>query len=193
MAKAIAISLEKQKTAQQKIAEVFENEARKLFSFIKQRVPTHTDAEDIMQDVFYSYTETVMVSDEINSAGAWLYKVAKNKITDMFRKKKNLLLEDVFTKQEDEENSSFYEDVIEDKSAQTEQKISQKFYLKEIETALENIPAEQREIFIEQEINGKTFKQISEETGEKIPTLLSRKRYAVMGLRKHLKDVYKEI
>jgi RNA polymerase sigma factor (sigma-70 family) len=194
MTKTAILSLNDTLSAEQKIALVFKNEASKLLSFIRKRVPTHVDAEDILQDVFSSFSENVLFANEINFAGAWLYRVAKNRITDLFRKKKPQLLEDVFsTAYSEEEDSRGYEDFISAGNPETETKLENKGILLALNTALEKLPIEQKNVFVATEIEGKSFKQISNETGEKVPTLISRKRYAVLSLRKDLKHLYNEL
>jgi RNA polymerase sigma factor (sigma-70 family) len=135
-----------------------------------------------------------LFTNEINFAGAWLYRVAKNRITDLFRKKKPQLLEDVFsTTYSEEEDSRGYEDFISAGNPETETKLENKGILLALNTALEKLPIEQKNVFVATEIEGKSFKQISNETGEKVPTLISRKRYAVLSLRKDLKHLYNEL
>jgi RNA polymerase sigma factor (sigma-70 family) len=194
MTKTAILSLNDTLSAEQKIALVFKNEATKLLSFIRKRVPTNVDAEDILQDVFSSFSENILFANEINSAGAWLYKVAKNRITDMFRKKKPQLLEDVFsTSFSEDEDSRGYEDFLSAGNPETETKLQNKGIILALDHALKKLPIEQKEVFVATEIEGKSFKQISYETGEKVPTLISRKRYAVLALRKDLQHLYKEL
>jgi RNA polymerase sigma factor (sigma-70 family) len=194
MTKTAILSLNDTLNAEQKIALVFKNEASKLLAFIRKRVPTNVDAEDILQDVFSSFSENILFANEINYAGAWLYRVAKNRITDMFRKKKPQLLDDVFSNTYSEEDDNRgYEDFLSDGNPETERKLESKGIVLALNSALEKLPLEQKNVFVATEMEGKSFKQIAAETGEKIPTLISRKRYAVLSLRKDLKHLYQDL
>jgi RNA polymerase sigma factor (sigma-70 family) len=194
MTKTAILSLNDTLNAEEKIALVFKNEASKLLAFIRKRVPTNVDAEDILQDVFSSFSENILFANEINYAGAWLYRVAKNRITDMFRKKKPQLLEDMFSNSfTDEDDNRGYEDMLSDGNLETESRLENKGIILALNSALEKLPLEQKNVFVATEMEGKSFKQIAAETGEKIPTLISRKRYAVLSLRKDLKHLYQDL
>lgn len=184
-------NLEKQNSL---VKEVIEKESPRLLGFIKRRVAVESDAEDILQDVFYQFTKT-MREDPIERAASWLFKAASNKIIDWYRKIKPVSLdkmnETVF---DDDVNNSFrFEDrVFEDTQSQDVLYSRQEFWPM-IEELLNNLPEKQREVFIMHEFEGKSFREISELTGVGINTLLSRKRYAELYLREELKELYDEI
>lgn len=184
-------NLEKQNSL---VKEVIEKESPRLLGFIKRRVAVESDAEDILQDVFYQFTKT-MREDPIERAASWLFKAASNKIIDWYRKIKPVSLdkmnESVF---DDDVNNSFrFEDrVFEDTQSQDVLYSRQEFWPM-IEELLNNLPEKQREVFIMHEFEGKSFREISELTGVGINTLLSRKRYAELYLREELKELYDEI
>jgi RNA polymerase sigma factor (sigma-70 family) len=184
-------NLEKQNSL---VKEVIEKESPRLLGFIKRRVAVESDAEDILQDVFYQFTKT-MREDPIERAASWLFKAASNKIIDWYRKIKPVSLdkmnESVF---DDDVNNSFrFEDrVFEDTQSQDVLYSRQEFWPM-IEELLNKLPEKQREVFIMHEFEGKSFREISELTGVGINTLLSRKRYAELYLREELKELYDEI
>ena len=184
-------NLEKQNSL---VKEVIEKERPRLLGFIKRRVAVESDAEDILQDVFYQFTKT-MREDPIERAASWLFKAASNKIIDWYRKIKPVSLdkmnETVF---DDDVNNSFrFEDeAFEDTQSQDIMYYRQEFWPM-IEELLNNLPEKQREVFIMHEFEGKSFREISEITGTGVNTLLSRKRYAELYLREELKELYDEI
>ena len=154
---------------------------RKLFFFIRERVNTDEDAEDILQDVWMQLS-SVMNAEPIEQVSGWLYRVAKNKIIDKYRKKGTLSLEEEIN--EDEEND-FYLNIPESEQLRD-------VFWEQLYAALEEIPENQRQVFIWNELEEISFQEIAEKTGEKINTLISRKRYAVLHLRKRLQQLYKE-
>ena len=184
-------NLEKQNSL---VKEVIEKESPRLLGFIKRRVAVESDAEDILQDVFYQFTKT-MREDPIERAASWLFKAASNKIIDWYRKIKPVSLdkmnETVF---DDDVNNSFRfeDDTFEDTQSQDIMYYRQEFWPM-IEELLNNLPEKQREVFIMHEFEGKSFREISEITGTGVNTLLSRKRYAELYLREELKELYDEI
>ena len=184
-------NLEKQNSL---VKEVIEKESPRLLGFIKRRVAVESDAEDILQDVFYQFTKT-MREDPIERAASWLFKAASNKIIDWYRKIKPVSLdkmnETVF---DDDVNNSFRfeDDTFEDTQSQDIMYNRQEFWPM-IEELLNNLPEKQREVFIMHEFEGKSSREISEITGTGINTLLSRKRYAELYLREELKELYDEI
>ena len=184
-------NLEKQNSL---VKEVIEKESPRLLGFIKRRVAVESDAEDILQDVFYQFTKT-MREDPIERAASWLFKAASNKIIDWYRKIKPVSLdkmnETVF---DDDVNNSFRfeDDTFEDTQSQDIMYNRQEFWPM-IEELLNNLPEKQREVFIMHEFEGKSFREISEITGTGVNTLLSRKRYAELYLREELKELYDEI
>lgn len=169
-------------------------ERNRLYNFIRRSVSNIEDAKDILQDVFYQF---ITGYEEIRSAEkttAWLYTVARNKITDFFRKKKPIpISEQKFYSKADEENVLGIEDILADLSISPDNEFDYKMFWEEIDDALDELPDEQSEIFVMHEFEGKTFKEISEITGEPLNTLLSRKRYAVLFLRERLRIFFNEL
>ena len=159
-----------------RIAEVIEREGRRLGEFIRRRVDDQADAEDILQDVFYELIEAYRRMIPIEQVGAWLYRVARNRIIDRFRKKRP-------------EGEPGAEDLLPSREAGPEAAYARSVLEEEIEAALDELPAEQREVFVAHEFEGRSFKQLSEETGVSINTLLARKHYAVLYLRKRLREI----
>ncbi len=175
------------------ITEVVKLYGSRLKGFISKRVNSTEDAEDILQDVFYQLAEADQLMKPIEQISAWLYTVARNKITDLYRKKKPIPLAAVYTDDEEEDMLFEISDLLtnEDNSPETE-------YLKslvwvELEKALAELPEEQRMVFELNELEGMPFKEIAQLTGETENTLISRKRYAVLHLRERLSDLYNEL
>jgi RNA polymerase sigma factor (sigma-70 family) len=177
-----------------RVKEVIEKESPRLLGFIKRRVAVESDAEDILQDVFYQFTKA-MREDPIERAASWLFKAASNKIIDWYRKIKPVSLdkmnESVF---DDEINTSFrFEDAKNEDTQSQDILFNRQEFWPMLEELLNNLPEKQREAFIMHELEGKSFREISEITGTGINTLLSRKRYAEQYLREELKELYDEI
>jgi RNA polymerase sigma factor (sigma-70 family) len=197
MRPARTIAIEAQLLADQnrQIQETMRQERRRLLEFIRRRIPRQEDAEDILQDVFYEFTEMFRLMKPIEQMASWLFTVARNKITDRYRKKKPLLLEDVFVYSGDgEEDGYLLDDLLPAAtyySAETE--LMRQTVMEQLTEALAELPAEQRDVFIWHELEDKSFKEIADLTGAPLNTLLSRKRYAVLYLRDKLKDVYAEM
>lgn len=178
----------------QLLEQTMNKERRKLLDFIRRRIPEGTDPEDILQDVFYELTANVRMSHAIDQVSAWLFRVARNKIADLFRRKKTESLEDQFSRSdEDGEETLGLGDLLPDPDAGPELQYVRQMLMEEIEAALDELPEEQREVFWQHEVEGKSFKEISDETGLSVNTLLSRKHYAVIFLRKRLRDIYKDM
>lgn len=161
----------------------------RLFDYIERRVPTFEDAEDILQDVLLQFTASFDNIISLERVLGWLFTVSRNKITDMFRKRKSVLETDNLL----DENGDELQVIIADLAINPEDKYEQKFLEKEIENAINSLPKKQKEIFILNEIENKSFREISDITNVPINTLLSQKRYAVQALRKQLIKSYKEI
>ena len=178
----------------QSIKETVKKESPRLLEFIRKRIPDAVDAEDILQDVFFQFIETTRLAKPIENAGAWLFTVARNKITDLFRKKKPESLEKqmLHSREEDGEMLNL-SDILPAQNDSPENKMLREAVMEELEEALDEMPKEQREVFMLHEIDGKSFKEISELTGASVNTLLSRKRYAVLFLRERLKELYNEL
>jgi RNA polymerase sigma factor (sigma-70 family) len=175
----------------QRISETVAREQARLRNFIRRRVPDRGDAEDILQDVFYELVEAYRLMKPIEQVGAWLFRVARNRITDLFRKKKPVALADQQTRRMDDEEFSL-EDLLPSPDGGPEEAYVRSVLLEEIDDALDELPDEQREVFIAHEIEGRSFKEISAESGVPVNTLLSRKHYAVIYLRERLQEIYDE-
>jgi RNA polymerase sigma factor (sigma-70 family) len=187
-----AASLERMAHEQdERISEVVQREQSRLRNFIRRRVPDPRDAEDILQDVFYELVEANRLLMPIEHVTGWLFRVARNRITDLFRKKKPESFSDAAVADEDDELLPF-EDLLPSPDAGPEALYARHVLLAELELAVEELPEEQREVFVAHEFEGRSFKQIAAETGVGVNTLLSRKRYAVLHLRERLQDIYDE-
>ena len=175
----------------QRISEVVKREQSRLRNFIRRRVPDPRDAEDVLQDVFYRLVEANRLLMPIEHVTGWLFRVARNRITDLFRKKKPELFSDAVS--EDEEGEALQiEDLLPSPDAGPEALYFRNLLLDELALALDELPDEQREIFVAHELEGRSFKELAEETGVSVNTLLSRKRYAVLHLRERLQDIHDE-
>ena len=173
----------------QNIVQTVKEYSKRLFNFIRGRVDTDEDAEDILQEVWYQYTNT-SATEVIEQVSAWLHRVARNKITDKYRKHKNELLED-YSYEEEEGGISFKEILLADTHNPETEHLRQLFW-EQLFLALDELPPEQRDVFIWNELEDRTFAEIAEKTGENVKTLISRKGYAVKHLRKRLESLYHE-
>jgi RNA polymerase sigma factor (sigma-70 family) len=173
------------------ISEAIDRDKTRLRNFIRRRVADPSDAEDILQEVFYELVETYRLMKPIEQVGAWLFRVARNRITDLFRKRKpEASTNDPVVAEEGE--SLTLEDLLPSRDAGPEAAYARTVLLAELEDALEELPEEQREVFLAHEIEGRSFKELAAETGVSANTLLSRKHYAVIHLRERLRAVYDE-
>jgi RNA polymerase sigma factor (sigma-70 family) len=175
----------------QRISDVVKRERSKLLHFIRRRVPDPRDAEDILQDVFYELVEANRLLMPIDHVTGWLFRVARNRITDFFRKKKPERLSDAAVTNEADELLRV-EDLLPSPDAGPEALYARHVLLDELEAALDELPKAQREVFVGHELEGRTFKEMAAETGVSVNTLLSRKRYAVRHLRERLQGIYEE-
>ena len=175
----------------QRISEVVEREQSRLRNFIRRRVPDPRDVEDILQDVFSELVEANRMLMPIEHVTGWLFRVARNRIIDLFRKKTPETFSDVAVEDENTEVLRF-EDLLPSPEAGPEALYARNVLLDELELAIEELPAEQRDVFIAHELDGRSFKEIAGETGVNVNTLLSRKHQAVLHLRRRLRDVYEE-
>jgi len=164
--------------------------SKRLFGFIKQRVASTEDAEDILQEVFYQFAGN---TEPIEQATGWLYKVARNKITDNYRKHKLPLADDLFSSEETEGDNFNWKEMLLPADSTPETEYLRNIFWEELKTALDELPAAQRDVFIQNEIEGIPFKDIAEHSGEPVATLISRKRYAVLHLRERLRIVKDEL
>jgi RNA polymerase sigma factor (sigma-70 family) len=175
----------------QRISDVVKREQSRLRNFIRRRVPDPLDAEDILQDVFYRLVEANRLLMPIEHVTGWLFRVARNRITDLFRKKEPENFSEIELVDEEHELLQF-EDLLPSPDAGPEAIYARRVLLDEMERALDELPQEQRAVFVAHEFEGRSFKELSAETGESVNTLLSRKRYAVLHLRERLRRVYDE-
>jgi len=183
--------------ADQRISEVVKREQSRLRNFIRRRVPDPRDAEDILQDVFYELVEANHLLMPIEHITGWLFRVARNRITDLFRKKRPESLSDAAIAHNDDENGDGgelpgFEDLLPSPDAGPEALYARGMLLHELELAVGELPEEQRAVFVAHELEGRSFKQLAAETGVSLNTLLSRKRYAVLHLRERLQSIYDE-
>jgi len=187
-----AASLERMALEQdQRISEVVKQEQSRLRNFIRRRVPDPRDAEDILQDVFYELVEATRLLMPIEHVTGWLFRVARNRIIDLFRKQKPEPFGDAGVADEDGEQLRL-EDLLPSPDAGPDAAYARSVMLEELEFAIDELPEEQREVFIAHEVEGRSFKELAVESGVSVNTLLSRKRYAVLYLRRRLQEVYDE-
>jgi RNA polymerase sigma factor (sigma-70 family) len=175
----------------ERISEVVQRERSRLRNFIRRRVPDPGDAEDVLQDVFYALVEANRLLVPIEHVTGWLFRVARNRITDLFRKKRPENFSDVAIAEEDDELRQL-EDLLPSPDAGPDALYSRNLLLDELEAALEELSEEQRQVFVAHELEGRSFKEISADTGVSVNTLLSRKHYAVLHLRERLQHIYDE-
>ena len=175
----------------QRIAETFRREQSRLRNFIRRRVADPGDVEDILQDVFYRLVEANRLLMPIDHVTGWLFRVARNRITDLFREKKPETFSDAIS-EGDEGESLRFEDLLPSTEAGPDAVYARRMLLDELELALAELPEEQRAVFVAHELEGRSFKQMASESGISINTLLSRKRYAVLHLRARLRQAYEE-
>ena len=171
------------------IEKTVQTERKRLFDFIRRRVRTEEDAEDILQDVFYQLVASYSVTEPIEKLTSWLFTVARNKIIDWYRKKKTASLP---ADEKDPGTPLNLEEILYDPEQNPDDLYLRSMVWRELADALEELPEEQREVFVMHELEGKSFKEMAEMSGESINTLLSRKRYAVLFLRGRLRELYDE-
>jgi RNA polymerase sigma factor (sigma-70 family) len=172
-----------------RITETISRERGRLRNFIRRRVPDATEAEDILQDVFFEYVEAYRLPEPIEQVGAWLFRVARNRIIDRFRKKREVQLPEL---PGDEGDEHWLDEVLPSPEGGPEAAYARRVLLEELLAALEELPKEQRDVFIAHELDGRSFKELAAESGASVNTLLARKRYAVLHLRKRLQTIYDE-
>ena len=179
----MTVTLEMTADRNKNITDTIKNLSNRLFAFIKQRVASTEDAEDILQDVFYQFAGN---TEPIEQVTGWLYKVARNKITDSYRKHKLPLADDILNSSETEEGNFNWQEILLPADSTPESEYLRNIFWEELQQALDELPTAQREVFIKTEIDGIAFKDIAAQTGESVATLISRKRYAVLHLRERL-------
>ncbi len=186
MTLAIEMTAERNKN----ITNTFRSLSKRLLGFIQQRVASTEDAEDILQDVFYQFAGN---TEPIEQVTGWLYKVARNKITDNYRKHKLPLIDDVLITTEKGEENFDWKEMLLPADSNPETEYIRNIFWEELQVALDELPTAQREVFIKHEIEGLPFNEIAEETGELVATLITRKRYAVLHLRERLAILKNEL
>jgi RNA polymerase sigma factor (sigma-70 family) len=174
-----------------RISEVIAGEQARLRNFIRKRVPFEADVEDLLQEVFFELVRANRLLMPVEFVTGWLYSVARNRITDLFRKKKPVNFTDVAFENEEGELLGF-EDFLISSDAGPEEELLRKMLLNELEAALAELPKKQREVFVAHELEGRSFKELAEETGTNLYTLIARKRYAVQRLRARLQKIHEE-
>ena len=179
------------KEKQFSITDTVQQFGKKLFGFIRGKVKTTEEAEDILQDVWYQFSRLTNL-DELENVSAWLYRVAQNRVTDNYRKKKTENLED-YTYENDENEISFKEILLLDETANPELAIFKEQFWHELMEALDEMPENQREVFLLNEIEDYTLQEIADKKNENLKTIISRKGYAVKHLRKRLQHLYNEL
>jgi RNA polymerase sigma factor (sigma-70 family) len=175
----------------QQISEAIERERPRLRNFIRRRVPDQSDAEDILQEVFSELVEAYRMMKPLEQVTAWLFRVARNRITDLFRSKKREASKEPAVTTEDGETLQ-WEDLLPAPDAGPESAYARSVLLEEMDAALDELPEEQREAFVSHEFLGYSFKELAEQTGVSVNTLLSRKHYAVLHLRERLQSIYED-
>ncbi|MCB0704830.1 MAG: sigma-70 family RNA polymerase sigma factor [Saprospiraceae bacterium] len=174
------------------IEELVRKEGKRLFNFIRRSVSDELEAEDLLQDVYFQLVESYRLMKPIEQVSGWLFAVAKNKIRDRFRKKKTIPESQLQKDTETEESDLSLFNQLADTAAGPEGELMREWVMDALEIALDDLPKNQREVFVWHELEGKTFEEISQITGENKNTLISRKRYATLYLRAQLQELYTE-
>jgi len=172
------------------LAEAMEREEPRLRSFIRKRVLDTSDAEDVLQDVFYELIAAYRMMQPVEQVTAWMFRVARNRITDLFRRRKTVSLNEPASAEED--SAETLEDMLPAADAGPDAVFARGVLLEALDDALDELPAGQREAFLAHEVLGRSFKEMSAETGVSVNTLLARKRYAVLHLRRRLKEMQED-
>jgi RNA polymerase sigma factor (sigma-70 family) len=176
----------------QRISEAVSREQSRLRSFIRRRVADPRDAEDILQDVFYELVEAYRMMKPVEQVTGWLFRVARNRITDLFRKSSREALRTEPAKFAEDGEELLLEELLPSSDAGPDAAYTHGVLLEELDEALDELPTEQREVFVGHELMGRSFKELSAETGVAVNTLLARKHYAVLHLRERLQAIYDE-
>jgi len=174
------------------ISETVAREQRRLRQFIRKYVRDDGDAEDIFQEVFYELVDAYRLMKPVEKVGAWLFRVARNRIIDRFRSKRPVVLGNDSVAGNEDGEAPRWEDLLPSPDSGPEAAYARRVLLEELDAALEDLPEEQREVFVAHEIEGRSFRELSASTGVSINTLLSRKRYAVLQLRRRLQAIHEE-
>jgi RNA polymerase sigma factor (sigma-70 family) len=177
----------------QRIAHAVEAEQARLKNFIRRRVPDAQDVEDVLQDVFYELVEAYRMMKPIEHVSAWLYRVARNRITDLFRRKRpETSTNEAAVGHADDDETLRLEDLLPSPEAGPEAAYAREVLIEELDAALGELPAEQRQVFVAHEIEGRSFKDLAQETGLSVNALILRKHYAVRHLRDRLEAIHDE-
>jgi RNA polymerase sigma factor (sigma-70 family) len=176
----------------QRIAQAIRQEQTRLRNFIRKRVPDDEEAEDILQDVFYELVEAYRLMKPVEQVGAWLFRVTRNRIIDLFRKTKTERFSHEGPHPQNQDEVLGWEDLLPSPDGGPEAVFARGILLEELEAALGELPEDQRNVFLAHEVEGRTFKDLAAETGVTVNTLLSRKHYAVVHLRRRLQAIYDE-
>ena len=176
----------------QRLSEAIGREQGRLRNFIRRRVADEAEAEDILQDVFYELIEAYRLMKPIEQVGAWLFRVARNRIIDLFRKKKPETLSAQPGQESEDSEALSLEELLPSPDAGPEAEYARSILLEQLDAALDELPDDQRDVFVAHEIEGRSFKEISAESGVSVNTLLSRKHHAVLHLRRRLQSIYDE-
>jgi len=174
------------------LSQVVEREGRRLRLFVRRRLADSPDVEDVLQDVFFELIEAYRLVKPIEEVGAWLFRVARNRIIDLFRKRRNVSLSQPFAANDVDAEQLSFEDLLPAPDTGPEVAYARNLLLEELDAALDELPDEQREVFVAHQIEGRSFRELAAETGESVNTLLSRKHYAVLRLRRRLEDIHEE-
>ncbi|MGD0008277.1 MAG: sigma-70 family RNA polymerase sigma factor [Terriglobia bacterium] len=175
-----------------RISAAIAREQSRLRNFIRKQVVDESDAEDILQDVFYELVQAYRLMRPVEQVGAWLFRVARNRITDLFRKRRAEPLRDNTTMEAEDGEQLFMEDLLPSPDAGPEAAYAREVLLEELDAALDELPEEQREVFVAHELEGRSFNHLAAASGLSVNTLLSRKHYAVLHLRRRLRAINQE-
>jgi len=175
-----------------RISAAIAREQSRLRNFIRKRVVDESDAEDILQEVFYELVQAYRLMRPVEQVGAWLFQVARNRVTDLFRKRRSAPMRDNTIMEAEDGGQFSLQDLLPSPDAGPEAAYAREVLLDELDAALDELPDEQREVFIAHEFEGQSFRDLAAATGLSVNTLLSRKHYAVVHLRRRLRAIYEE-
>jgi RNA polymerase sigma factor (sigma-70 family) len=175
-----------------RISAAIAREQSRLRNFIQKQVVDESDAEDILQEVFYELVQAYRLMRPVEQVGAWLFRVARNRIIDLFRKRRAEPLRKNTTSEAEDGEQLFLEDLLPSPDAGPEAAYAREVLLEELDAALDELPEEQREVFVAHELEGRSFNELAAASGQSVNTLLSRKHYAVLHLRRRLRAIYEE-
>jgi len=175
-----------------RISAAIAREQSRLRNFIQKQVVDESDAEDILQEVFYELVQAYRLMRPVEQVGAWLFRVARNRITDLFRKRRAAPVRDNTIEESEDGEQLFLEDLLPSPDAGPEAAYAREVLLEELDAALDELPEEQREVFVAHELEGRSFNELAAASGQSVNTLLSRKHYAVLHLRRRLRAIYEE-